>query len=114
MADLQDEGREAAPAVQITAPPWGRRYRLMKHGLVLATLQIVAGGAHAYLGMDPEVAKVMILAGSGQWAAIIGCYVFGATWQDIGLGAQLGTRYRPMTPRLRAAPATTGRVDEPE
>lgn len=113
---MGDPGRvdDAASAggEPVFSPPWGRRYRMIRRGLVVATAQIVAGAAHGHVGMDPEVAKMLVIAGSLQWSSIVGCYVFGAAWQDNELGKSLGSRYaprRPVIPQL----AGRGGVDEP-
>lgn len=107
---------EEVPAtLPVFNPPWGRRYRLIRAGLILATAQIIAGAAHRYVGMDAEVAKMLIIAGSLQWSGIIGSYVFGAAWQDNELGKSMGMRYRPAgrPPAPVANFAGRGGVDEP-
>lgn len=69
----------------MSAPPLDPRWRIRRRVVVLTLLYCAASVGYILLkGLDTETARTIVSSSFLLASTVIGCYIFGATWDDKG------------------------------
>lgn len=71
-------------------PSWTQRRRVVFSTLVICAGLVLRFAFWPTEGIDPELAKLIVLGAFGLAGTTIGTYVFGAAWDDRNVMSTLG------------------------